>query len=79
MVLQRPLEINIKCTCLPGILTALNGGTPVMPLGLAGVPTAGTDELEPAPKGLLTEAPRSLGWGRWHSPRASRVLSMGLL
>lgn len=50
-----------------------------MPLGLAGVPTAGTDELEPAPKGLLTAAPRSLGWGRWHSPRASRVLSMGLL
>lgn len=34
-----------------------------MPSGTAGAPTAGTGEVEPGPKGLLTQAPRRWGWG----------------
>lgn len=37
----------------------------MVPLGTAGASTAGTGEVEPGPKGLLTQASCRLGMGLW--------------
>lgn len=53
-----------------------------MPLGTAGAPAAGTGEVEPGPKGLLTQAPHRWGWGLWFTnfpPVSPKLLIVGLI
>lgn len=62
-VLRKPLEINIKCACLSGILTLLHWRNCCDASSCGWGPTAEAGKVEPGPKGLLTQAPFSLGMG----------------